>query len=271
MAKSTQDDERLPTPYQAKYLQEENWVNAGFSGSNRGRGRGKARGRTTRGRSQRRVSGPRSESSKRHAMKSDGLVQVLGWKGQSRGRGGRKRGRRSTRSRPKPGKKVVQIVNERDYLKEIAEKSSGGLEKDDWNGGGLMRSQAEAVDNPSSSERSEYSDENGQASGDEYDDLVADDYASHSRFNDKSDDLDASDYNVDGDEDDEYADDVAEDEQWNFNLHNNVPEDKQGSFRGGYMNENSDEEGIRDGDGQDSNPYPKQYGYSTEASSDFSE
>ncbi|GKU93030.1 hypothetical protein SLEP1_g6668 [Rubroshorea leprosula] len=271
VAKSTQDDERLPTPYQAKYLQEENWVNAAFSGSNRGRGRGKARGRTTRGRSQRRVSGPRSESGKRHATESDELVQVLGWKGQSRGRGGRKRGRRSTRSRPKPAKKVVQIVNERDYPKEITEKSSGGLEKDDWNGGGLMRSQAKAIDNPSSSGRSEYSDENGQASGDEYDDLVADDYARHSRFNDKSDDLDASDYNVDGDEDDEYADDVAEDEQWNFNLHNNVPEDKQGNFKGGYMNENSDEEGIRDGDGQDSNPYPKQYGYSTEASSDFSE
>ncbi|GLT41039.1 hypothetical protein SLA2020_151290 [Shorea laevis] len=167
VAKTTQADERIQTSYEGEYLQEENWVNVG-SGSSRGHSCGRGHSSTTRRRSQRRVIGLRSESGKRIASKSGGLVQVPGWKGQLHARGGHKCGRHSIRSGPKLGKKAVEIVNKRDYPKEI-------LGKDDWNGDGLMRSQAEVPDNPSSSERSEYNDEKGQASGDDYDDLVADD------------------------------------------------------------------------------------------------
>ncbi|XP_017971057.1 PREDICTED: homeobox-DDT domain protein RLT2 isoform X2 [Theobroma cacao] len=266
VVKNNQDHERMQTTNRVEYLQEASWVDVGigFSGSGRGRGRGRGRGVTRGGRSQRRPTGSRSEFGKRiTTTDNEGLVPVLGWKSRSRGRGGRKRGRRSARSRPKPAKRMVEIAGERENPKEIMEKSSRNLETNTWNGDEVTRLKVRTADNASSSERSEYNDENGQATGDEYDYLAGEDYAGG--FNGKADDvMEGSEYNIDGDEGDEdddgeERDDIAEGEQGNFIV-------------GGYINENSDEEEIRNGDDpEDSDPYVKQYGYSTEASSDFSE
>ncbi|WRX15053.1 hypothetical protein QQP08_007540 [Theobroma cacao] len=266
VVKNNQDHERMQTTNRVEYLQEASWVDVGigFSGSGRGRGRGRGRGVTRGGRSQRRPTGSRSEFGKRiTTTDNEGLVPVLGWKSRSRGRGGRKRGRRSARRRPKPAKRMVEIAGERENPKEIMEKSSRNLATNTWNGDEVTRLKVRTADNASSSERSEYNDENGQATGDEYDYLAGEDYAGG--FNGKADDvMEGSEYNIDGDEGDEdddgeERDDIAEGEQGNFIV-------------GGYINENSDEEEIRNGDDpEDSDPYVKQYGYSTEASSDFSE
>ncbi|KAK9225155.1 hypothetical protein WN943_010196 [Citrus x changshan-huyou] len=82
-----------------------------------------------------------------------------------------------------------------------------------------------------------YGEENGQATGDEYNDMI-DEYAGG--FNSRSNDLqEGSDDIVDGDEEDdedEMGDGGAEDEQGYLDVEE-------------YVNEESDEEGIRDGDG----------------------
>ncbi|XWS68694.1 hypothetical protein CRYUN_Cryun04dG0113200 [Craigia yunnanensis] len=262
VVKNHQDDETMQAPNRVEYLQEASWVDVGIgnSGSARGRGRGRGNGMTRGGRSQRRPTSSRSGSGKRTTnIDNEKLGPVLGWKSRSCGRGGRKRGRRSTRSRPKAAKRMVEIAGERKNPKEIIEKSSRSFATNAWNGDEVTRLEVETADNASFSERSEYNDENGQATGDEYDYLAVDDYTGG--FNGQGDDGEGSGYNIDGGEDDdsEDGDDITGEEQGNFNV-------------GGYINENSDEEGIRDADDlEDSDPYVKPYGYSTDASSDFSE
>ncbi|CAK7322696.1 unnamed protein product [Dovyalis caffra] len=240
--KNNPDHETTGTPHRAGLFQEDNWVDVGIglAGLGREQGiRGRGRGRTRGGRSQTRIISSRSESSKRSAARSsDILEKVLSWKGRPRGRGGRKRGRRSVRSRQKAVKKAAEIIPERKILKEtIYEQSTRCLGRDDWNGD-ETRFHAEDAENASSSERSEYDDENENipASGDEYDDLVVDDYAGG--FNGKSDDLlEGSDYNIDANEDDD-DDAMNEDEDELGDL--DVEE---------YINGDSDEDGIRNGDG----------------------
>ncbi|XWS54133.1 hypothetical protein CRYUN_Cryun10bG0062400 [Craigia yunnanensis] len=261
VVKNHQDDQTMQTPNIVEYLQEPSWVDVGigFSGSGRGQGRVRGGGVTPGGRTQRRPTNSRSESGKRiTTTDNERLGPVLGWKSRLRGRGGCKRGRRSTRSRPKAAKRMIEIAGEREKPKE---KSSRSFATDAWNGE-VTRLQMGAADNASGYE-------NRQATGDEYDYLAVDDYAGG--LNEKADDvMEGSDYNIggddgdendDGDEDDvaEDGDDIAENEQGNFNV-------------GGYINENSDVLGIRDADDlEDSDPYVNPYGYSTEASSDFSE
>ncbi|XVE66156.1 hypothetical protein DITRI_Ditri08aG0057700 [Diplodiscus trichospermus] len=260
VVKNHQDDETMQTPNQVEYLQEASWVDLGigFSGSGRGRARGRGCGITRGGRSQRRPTKSRSESGKRITVAdNDRLRQVLGWKSRPCGQGGRKRGQRSTRRRPKAAKRMTEIASERE---NPGEKSSRSFATNAWNGE-VTRLQVGIVDNTSSSERSEYNDENGQATGDEYDYLAVDDYAGGLKG--KADDvMEGSDYNSDGDEGDE--DNAAKDED-------DIAEE-QGKFNvGGYINENSNE-GMRDaGDIEDSAPYVNPHGFSTEASSDFSE
>ncbi|XVF02052.1 hypothetical protein REPUB_Repub04eG0143000 [Reevesia pubescens] len=265
VVKNHQDDGPMQTPNRVEYLQEVSWVDVGigFSGSGRGQGRGRGCGVTRGGRSQRRPTSSRSGSGKRITTTGNGrLGPVLEWKSQLRGRGGRKRCRRSTRRRRKAAKKMVEIAGERENPKEIMGKSSRSSAMNAWNGDEVTRLEAGTADNASSSERSEYNDENGQATGDEYDYLAVDDYAGG--FDGKADEGEGSDYNIDGDEGDE--DDVVEDED-------EIAEEEQENFNfGGYINENSDEDVIRDADDlEDSDPCVKPYGYSTEASSDFSE
>lgn len=228
-------------PQQSDLFQEENWVEVGIGLAGLGRGRGswgRGRGRTRAGRSQRRVIVSRSGYGKRSkATNSDRLGKVLTWKGCPRGRGGRKRGRRSIRSRQKSVKRAVEINAERKISKEtIRMKSPKGFARNEWNGN-ETRFQVKGAKNASSSERSEFDDENGQATGDEYDDLVVEDYTGG--FNGKSEDLlEGSDYNL-ANEDDE--DDIDEGED----------EDEQGDLDvEGYINGDLDEEGVRDGDGE---------------------
>ncbi|KAL5793714.1 hypothetical protein ACOSP7_002308 [Xanthoceras sorbifolium] len=215
------------------FHQEENWVDVGIglaAGSSRGQGnRGRGRGSNRSGRSQRRVAGTRSESGKRKiTTNSERLGPVLAWKGRPRVRGGRKRGRRSTRSRKKPAKKAVKVVGEGGIPMESMFKKAGNSARNELDGDDVTRFQVEGAENASSSERSVYEDESGRAMGDEYDDLMVDEYSGG--FSVRVNDLQVgSDDNVDGDEDD----DGAEDEQGELDVE-------------GYINEeDSDEDIIR--------------------------
>jgi len=212
--KNTPDHEITESSRKAGLFQEDNWVDVGIglAGLGREQGiRGRGRGRTRGGRSQTRIIGSRSVSSKRSAAKSsDRLGKALSWKGRPRGRGGCKRGRRSVRSRQKAVKQASDFIPERKIPQEtIREQSTNCLGRDDWNGDETRF--VEDAENASSSERSEYDDENENipASGDEYDNMGVDDNAGG--FNGKSDDLlEGSDYVMDGNEDDDDA--VNEDE-----------------------------------------------------------
>lgn len=231
--KNTRDGED-----QVKYLQVEEAnrvdVGIGFAAPSHGRGiRGRARGFPNTGRSKKRVAGSRRDSGKRSTnTKSGRLVLVL--KGQSHGQGSRKRGRRSARSRRKSTKRVVV---EKDAPKQSIFDKPRDLAGDGWNRDEIPRLQVDDAENASISGRSGYGEENGQATGDEYNDMI-DEYAGG--FNSRSNDLqEGSDDIVDGDEEDdedEMGDGGAEDEQGYLDVEE-------------YVNEESDEEGIRDGDG----------------------
>lgn len=231
--KNTRDGED-----QVNYLQVEEAnrvdVGIGFAAPSHGRGiRGRARGFPNTGRSKKRVAGSRRDSGKRSTnTKSGRLVLVL--KGQSHGQGSRKRGRRSARSRRKSTKRVVV---EKDAPKQSIFDKPRDLAGDVWNRDEIPKLQVDDAENASISGRSGYGEENGQATGDEYNDMI-DEYAGG--FNSRSNDLqEGSDDIVDGDEEDdedEMGDGGAEDEQGYLDVEE-------------YVNEESDEEGIRDGDG----------------------
>ncbi|XP_011047699.1 PREDICTED: uncharacterized protein LOC105141971 isoform X2 [Populus euphratica] len=239
--KNTPDNETTEIPHQAGLLQEDDWVDVGIglAGLGREQGiRGRGRRRPRGGRSQTRIIGSRSESSKRSASRSsDRLEKVLSWTGRPRGRGGCKSGRRSIRSRQKAVKKAAEIIPERKIPKETLYKQSTRHMGRHVRNGDETRFHTEDAENASSSERSEYNDENENipASGDAYDDQVVDDYAGG--FNGKSDDLlEGSDYNIDSNEEDDDDDAMNEDEDELGDL--DVEE---------YINRDSDEDGIRDG------------------------
>uniref|UniRef100_A0A6N2MME7 Homeobox domain-containing protein n=1 Tax=Salix viminalis TaxID=40686 RepID=A0A6N2MME7_SALVM len=259
VVKNTPDNETTQTPRQAGLLPEDDWVDVGVGlaglGHEQGTG-GRGRGRTRGGRSQRKIIGSRSESSKKSASRSsDRLDKVLSWTVRPRGSGGRKRGRRSIRSRQKAVKKAAEIIPGRKIPKEtMYEQSTRHLGRHARNVD-ETRFHMEEAKNSSSSERSEYNDENENVpeSGDEYDDQVKDDYAGG--FNGKSDDLlEGSDYNIDSneEEDDDDVMNEAEDELGNLDVEE-------------YINRDSDEDGIRDG-GQNGD----QHGTES-SSSDFSD
>ncbi|KAJ4729740.1 Homeobox domain-containing protein/DDT domain-containing protein [Melia azedarach] len=239
--KNTRDEELAKTRYHVNSIREANWVDVGIglAGPSHGRGnRGRGRGRSTRsGRSQKRVAGSRSELGKRSTSSSGGRVgQLPVWKGKSRGGGGRKGGRRSARSRQKSAKKVV---GDKDTPKESIFEKSRNFAGDEWNGDEITRLQMQDAGNASSSGRSEYGDENGQATGDEYTDIILDEYGGS--FDGRSNDLlEGSEDNVDADEEeeDEEGHDGAGDEQGDLDVE-------------GYIDEDSDEEeeGIRNADG----------------------
>ncbi|XP_030929199.1 homeobox-DDT domain protein RLT2-like isoform X3 [Quercus lobata] len=243
--KNSKDDDTGHIPYQAEHLKEEKWVDSGsgLASSGRGRGgRGRGRGRIRGRSSQGRVISSRAESGKRtSSTKSDRLGQALGWRGRPRGRGGRRRGRRSIRSRQRPAK-VVVVGGDRDNSKDIIlDKSPSGLE---WNGDESMRLPGEDAGSTSSSERSDYDYENGQATGDEYDDMVVDDFAAG--YPGRSDDLlQGTYYNVDVEEEDEEEEEDEDDVDDN----EGDAEDEQGDLDiDEYINGDSDEEGNGGGD-----------------------
>lgn len=259
--KNSLDDGITGTRCQAGNLNEDSWADlgdglasSGHRKGSRGRGRGRSRTRTRGGRSQRKVIGSRGETTKQN----DGILgQGLGWKGHQRG-GGRKRGRRTIR-RQKPAKRVFDTgVVENTLEENINEKPPRSLVQD-WNAEDATSLQLEDAEPASSSGRSEYDEENGQESGDEYDDMAMGDYATG--FNGRPGDLDGSDYNVDGIEDEVDEDD--DDQEYD------VGQDEQGDFDvDRYLIGDSDEEENRGGDGKQNMELDQPMGYS---SSDYSD
>ncbi|XP_065874939.1 homeobox-DDT domain protein RLT2 [Euphorbia lathyris] len=246
LVKNTQYNEATETPHQAGLLEDENWIDGalGLTGLSRGKGiRGRGRGRLTRGgKSQRRLAGSRSESSKRSRTRNRRLGQGLSWKGQSRARGGR----RSAKSRQEPIEKAINITVKTNIIPKEPDygKAPQILERDEWNGD-ETRFQVGDAENLSSSERSDYDDENGQASGDEYDDMAIDDYGRG--FHGKSDELlEGSDYNMNANYNMEanYEDDEEEDDE-----EVEVDQVEQGDLDvERYMSEDSDEDEMRERD-----------------------
>ncbi|KAK9664237.1 hypothetical protein RND81_14G027900 [Saponaria officinalis] len=240
--RNLQDDE-FGGPYG-----EDAWLDRGSElvglPSSRG-GRGRGRGRTRGGRSQRRVVGSRGELSRKSLASNEVLG---GWKSRSDrgGKGGRKRGRRSARSRQRSVKKAPAVAaGSRSLPKPILfDKSPPGFsEPYGWNTEETRTIQAEEVDinDDSISERSDYNDDdNGQVSGEDYDDMAVDTYASV--YNGNPSHLeDRNMYHVDEDEDDDDRDEVGDD----------MDEDdvegveyEQGDVDvGGFLNHDSDDEG----------------------------
>lgn len=217
--RSWHNHDSAATPFRGG-LVDDNWVDSGPipTGSGRRRGRGTRRGlsRTSGRRSQRRVSGGSKFDSGKKARVANGE------RGRSRGRGGRRRGRRSTRNRQRAVKKEVPVFGVREDTKEqMMEESPEVLIEDGWNGddGNNARLTLEEAENSSSSESSEFEDEDGQATGSYRYDLAADDYSKG--LNGKADELsEASEDNLDGneeveeedeDEDEDEGDDAVDD------------------------------------------------------------
>lgn len=155
-------------------------VKVGGGHANSGQGRNRVRGgahcRVHGGKSQRKVNASRSESAQRSSTKnSDRLDHLPAWKGRDRGKGRRKRGRRSVCNRQKPVKNVEEVA-----LEEVPITS-----QQDWNEVEDEETpQFEAPDNGSDSGTSGSEDYKGQATVDDYEDLMVVDYGSFSGRND---------------------------------------------------------------------------------------
>ncbi|KAL2937885.1 Homeobox-DDT domain protein RLT2 [Bienertia sinuspersici] len=263
VVRNVQEDE-LAGP-SSEYQQEDSWFDpandVGFA-SIRGRG-GRGRGRNSRGgKSQRRVSGFGGvEPGQRSLPSNERHGEALGaWKGRNNrgGKGGRKRGRRTVKKRQKPAKKAAPAVASRSLPEPIIfEKSPPGFSgRDEWNQEEMQVDEVDDVNDDSNSERSDYDDDdNGQASGDEYDDMAIDDYTAI--YNGRPPHL--SDYNVDVDEEDD-DDDVGDDDDRD-EVADDVDEDdvddggdyeQEGDLVdvGGYLNADSDDDGNGNEDGR---------------------
>ncbi|XP_050380666.1 homeobox-DDT domain protein RLT2 isoform X2 [Argentina anserina] len=192
--KSSQSKEKSGTPHQSADFKEDHQesLGSGLASSCHGQGRGQARS----GRVPKKAAGLRGNSRKKSRVSTKdrlGQVQVLKWKGRPRGRGGRKRGNQSSKGKEttvdritKMGGKMTCPTVSVIYRppKDLAE---------NWNVGET------AANNASGSGRSEYEEENGYASGGEFDNVCADDYGCG--FNGKSNDLTGrGNHNVKGDD-----------------------------------------------------------------------
>ncbi|KAL3509303.1 hypothetical protein ACH5RR_028704 [Cinchona calisaya] len=167
------ENPRTEHPHEAGNVPKDAW-DGGGSGRNRKQGRAAVRV----GRPRRRVIKARNESGQFISAKNaDKFGPLLGWKGRSRARGGRKRGRRTAKIRQKPAKRTAEIaVKIASSGTSICEKTPS-LGQQEWNEEETTPIQVEGAGNLSSSERSEYFDQNGQATGDDYDDLIIDEYS----------------------------------------------------------------------------------------------
>lgn len=247
---------------------EENWVDSSLPASSSRarstRARGQSRNRS--GKSEMGVINSRSESGKKSNKSNSGKSeQELVLKGRQPARGGRKRGRRSARSRQKKVKKPVPSAKKK--FKEIIpeqEEPPAVMVEDEWDDGENSRLPFDEVENTSSSERSDYDDEGGQAQGYGYDNLT--DYTT---LNNKSNEfLEASDDNVEVNEDVDGDDDDGEDEEDEGDV--GGEEERGGSDVDGFLHEDSDEEGIGAGDDEYRSMDIDQYSEYT-SSSDYGE
>ncbi|KAK6919642.1 WHIM2 domain [Dillenia turbinata] len=240
LVKKMQENEPAEALRETRYLQQENWINKAGDGQS---GLGRAQGARTRGGRGGRTRGTRSQrkvisggvSGKKGPSSGGRLKPALTWATKARGRGGHKRGRRSVRSWQKPVKRVVEIAHTGDLNQQITlEKSPASSVGEEWNGEDTMRMQVESGENSSSSGRSDYDDENGQASGNDYDDMVMDGYGRS--FNGKSTLLEGCDYNMDAGEDEG---DYIDDEEGDID---GGDDDQGGEDIEGYINGDTDEE-----------------------------
>ncbi|KAI3465799.1 hypothetical protein Pfo_022462 [Paulownia fortunei] len=159
---------------QAGYLRQDNWVDL-VRGTNLKRGRGRPRGpSSTHGRKSLRKAITQAESCY-GTTTNDKFGQLPGWKGRPHGRGGRKKGCRSIKSRQKPAKGLGKNVVEKSGTTDSAFDDTPGLKQEEWN---LKETPIEVAggENVCSSERSEFDDDNSQASADE-DDILVDDFS----------------------------------------------------------------------------------------------
>lgn len=244
--KRSQNEEISGTPHQAEDFKE---GHREYTGSGPSSCHGQGRGRTRGGRVPKKAIGLKGNPRKQSRVTTKerlGQVQVLKWKGRPRGRGGRKRGRRSIRGKKTTLNRIIKVGGERTSPKEsVFYKSPRDLVEENYNEGETARLQVEVAENASGSGRSEYEEENGDASGDEFGRVLVDDYAGG--FIGKSDNLlEGGNYNVDGDEDDvdQEVDDEGEEED-------DGAQDAKGDFDvASYMNGEWDEEEHTADDGQ---------------------
>ncbi|KAK4386337.1 Homeobox-DDT domain protein RLT2 [Sesamum angolense] len=223
---------------QAGYLRQDNWVDLVSGRTNLRRGRGRPRGpsRTRGGKSLRKAINSQDEM-RRGSTGKYKFEEFPGWKGRPRGRGGRKKGRRSIRRKQKPNKGLGKSV-EKSGMKKSNFGDTPGPQLEEWN---LEETPMEVPggENVSSSGRSEFEDDNSQASADEYDDVSVDDISGvrngKSRYFTAVDDYklcgkDGHDDGDDVDENDEYEGDDGDNEQRDF-------------YVDGYFNSDFHEEG----------------------------
>ncbi|KAF8413823.1 hypothetical protein HHK36_001817 [Tetracentron sinense] len=182
VVKNFQEVEPAGVPDLPEYLQEENWVDRGSGRNRSGRGRGgrgRGRGRSRGGRWQRGISGSRSESVKENAGNSKKMGHKEARKGRTRGRG-RKRGRRAIGIRQRSEKMVVEKTTLLGHFGNTTipkQTSIGGSPRssyeEQWDNGEETRMQVEGAEDSNSAEASD-SEDNGQATEDEYDEHGAD-------------------------------------------------------------------------------------------------
>ncbi|KAL6134109.1 hypothetical protein ACLB2K_066342 [Fragaria x ananassa] len=200
--KSSQNKEKSGAPHQSEEFKEgqQEYLRSGLASPCHGLGRGQTRS----GRVPKKAISLRGNPRKKSRVTSKdrlGQVHVLKWKGKPRARGGRKRGNRSIRGNQPTLNRIIQIGGERNSPKKwVFYKPAEKLGEENWNEGETV------AENASGSGRTEYEEENGDASGDEFDHVNVDDYGRG--FNGKSDDLlEGGDYNMEG-----YQDDVNEED-----------------------------------------------------------
>lgn len=261
---------------QAGSRQDNGWgdLRNGRTACKRGRGRPKGPSRTRGGKLQGRVTNSRDEPCNVNARP--------GWKGQRRARGGNKKGRRSIRSRQKPAPRVMGNVSSRRVAKGVVCDDTAGVQHDEWNLAATPV-ENEGAENISSSERSEYENDNdnGQASADEFDDLSVDGFsgARSGKSSHFTEDIEYGMVGKDGerveDADDvdyvNYEDECNEEEEEEDDDGDDVIEDRDDYYVEGYMNNEYQDEGNQSaGRDQVENAERSSDGDSSSSSSDYS-
>nr|XP_010924409.1 homeobox-DDT domain protein RLT2 isoform X2 [Elaeis guineensis] len=227
VVKNFQELDPADTADQVDYQREAKWLDPGSR--RRGRGRG-SRGRGGRGRGRGGRGSRGNGSSARVEFRDDNInsfektTKKYTRRGRTRGRGGRRRGRRTVRPRQRSESRVPTFRKEslfgnfnsvsnsvkQDNVEE-SPRSSGGEE---W---GLEDTRRAYIEDDDNSEGSQ-SDENGQASGEEYDDQAAD-YAIDYDESKPIGLMDDESQEEDDPEDDEEGDEEVEEDEVDRNGH----------------------------------------------------
>lgn len=243
----------------------------------RGRGRPKGPTRTRGGKSQRRAANPQDESYNLTARK-DKFSQPPGWIGQSRARGSSKKAGLSIRSRQKPAKRAIGSVLKKRGAKDIVVNDAADPQEEEWV---LTETPVETEgaenENVSSSERSQFDEDNGQASADEFGDHLVDDFsiAGSGKSGGFTENLE---YNMvgEGDEHVEDEDDVDyanydDDDDEDYNDDDDDGDGGDDYYAEGYINSDYNEEGNQTRGGEQiGNVDRSSDGDSASSSSDYS-